>query len=110
MADVTVVINKRNYTVSCDDGQERHVLQLAAAVDKKVQELVAAMGQIGDQRLLVMAGILLADQIEDVRREAAEKEKTMRQRLTEEIGAELAQSLEAASVRVEALAAEVERA
>jgi cell division protein ZapA len=110
MADVTVVINKRNYTVSCDDGQERHVLQLAAAVDKKVHELVAAMGQIGDQRLLVMAGILLADQIEDMRREAQDREKAMRARVTDEIAAELAQSMEAAAQRIEALANEIERA
>jgi cell division protein ZapA len=110
VADVTVVINRRTYTVSCDDGQERHVMQLAAAVDKKVQELVAAMGQIGDQRLLVMAGILLADQVEDMRREVADKEKSLRARVTDEIAAEAAQSMEAAALRIEALANEAERA
>ena len=69
MSQVSITINKRTYTVACDDGQEGHLHSLAANVDGRIAELVAGMGQIGDQRLLVMASLLLADELEDVKSE-----------------------------------------
>ena len=65
MAQVSVIINGRKYQVACDDGQEAHLSRLAAYVDKRVGELVAAVGQVGDARLLVMATLLVADELSD---------------------------------------------
>ncbi len=65
MAQVAVNINNRSYRIACDDGQEEHLQRLAQFVDKKVGELVAAVGQIGDTRLLVMASLLVADELSD---------------------------------------------
>ncbi len=65
MAQVSVVINGRKYQVACDDGQEAHLARLASYVDKRVGELVAAVGQVGDARLLVMASLLVADELAD---------------------------------------------
>lgn len=65
MAQVAVTINNRSYRIACDDGQEEHLQRLAAFVDKKVSELVASVGQIGDTRLLVMASLLVADELSD---------------------------------------------
>lgn len=65
MAQVAVTINNRSYRIACDDGQEEHLQRLAQFVDKKVAELVAAVGQIGDTRLLVMASLLVADELSD---------------------------------------------
>ena len=63
MAQVDVAINGRSYQIACDDGQEAHLSQLGQYVDKRVRELVSAVGQIGDSRLLVMASLLIAHEL-----------------------------------------------
>lgn len=65
MPQVDVTINGRHYQIACDEGQEAHLAQLASYVDDRVQELVAAIGQVGDARLLVMAALLVADDLAD---------------------------------------------
>ncbi len=65
MAQVTVSINRREYRISCDEGEEEHLSELARFVDKRVGELVEAVGQIGDTRLMVMASLLIADELAD---------------------------------------------
>ena len=65
MALVTVTINGRDYEIACDDGQEAHLSRLGTYVDKRIGELVAAVGQVGGARLLVMASLLLADELSD---------------------------------------------
>ena len=65
MAQVTVTINDRRYNVACDDGQEAHLTRLGAYIDRRVGELVAAVGQIGDAKLLVMVSLLIADELSD---------------------------------------------
>ena len=65
MAQVSVTINGRKFQIACDDGQEAHLARLGDYVDKRVSELVAAVGQIGDAHLLVMASLLVADELSD---------------------------------------------
>ena len=65
MGQVDVSINGRSYQVACDDGQEDHVRQLGEYVDRRVQELVASVGQVGDSRLLVMSSLLVADELSE---------------------------------------------
>jgi len=65
MAQISVTINNRKFDIACDDGQEAHLARLAAYVDKRIGELVAAVGQIGDARLLVMSSLLIADELSD---------------------------------------------
>lgn len=65
MSEVSVTINGRSYTVSCDDGQEDHLQLLAGHIDEKVAELAEGVGQIGESRLLVMASLLIADELSD---------------------------------------------
>jgi cell division protein ZapA len=66
MAQVTVTINGRKYDIACDDGQEAHLTRLSQYVDRRVDELVAAVGQVGDARLLVMTSLLVADELSEV--------------------------------------------
>lgn len=65
MAHVTVTVNGRRYPISCDDGQEAHLARLGTYIDKRVGELVAAVGQVGDAQLLVMVSLLIADELSD---------------------------------------------
>ena len=66
MAQLKVSILGRSYEVACDDGQEAHLSRLGAYVDKRINELVAAVGEVGEARLLVMVALLLADELSDV--------------------------------------------
>jgi cell division protein ZapA len=68
MAHVTVTIAGRAYRMACDDGQEEHLARLGQEVDAKIDQLRAAFGEIGDQRLSVMAAITIADELSETRR------------------------------------------
>ena len=65
MATVTIHINDRAYSIGCDDGQEAHLAKLAEYLDGRVRELAASIGQVGDARLLVIAGLLISDELSD---------------------------------------------
>ncbi len=111
MSEVTVTINKRSYQISCDDGQEDHLRGLARDVDKRVVELVAGMGQIGDQRLLVMAGLLLADEVNEANAEIEGlNAATQQSDVMSAPEASLTAGIDALSARIEALAEELEQA
>lgn len=73
MGQVSVNINGRTYQIACDNGQEEHLEKLSEYVNKKIGDLVSAVGQIGDAHLLVMASVLIADELSDAlsRQEAA---------------------------------------
>jgi cell division protein ZapA len=64
MGQVTVSVNGRRYTVGCDDGEEEHVEYLAEFIDKRVHELTEAVGHVGEDRLLLMAALLIAEDLE----------------------------------------------
>jgi cell division protein ZapA len=63
MAQVTVTVNGRPYQMGCDDGEEAHVRELAAFIDSHVQNLVREVGQVGEARLLLMAAMLVSDEL-----------------------------------------------
>lgn len=71
MAQVNIRINGRTYEVNCEDGQEQHVQRLANALANTVGELVKQVGQVGDARLLVMAGLVMADEMAEQKAELA---------------------------------------
>lgn len=68
MAHVTVTIAGRAYRMACDDGQEEHLTRLAQDVDARIEQLRGAFGEIGDQRLSVMAAITIADELAEAKR------------------------------------------
>ena len=63
MAHVELEINERKYKIACDNGQEAHLKKLGDYVEGRVQELVTSIGQVGNSRLLVMASLLIADEL-----------------------------------------------
>lgn len=65
MGQVTVGINGRSYTVGCDNGQEDHVSELAAYLDHHIAELKEQMGSVGDTRLILLAGLMVADELSE---------------------------------------------
>jgi len=108
MAQVDVVINDRSYPIACDDGQDGHLTQLADYVDKRVQELVSSVGQVGDARLLVMASLLIADELsESLASLNGQKAPQQDNSPTME---HLAQTMENLADRIERIAAQLEAA
>lgn len=74
MAQVSVTIAGRPFRMACGDGEEAHLEGLAAMVDQKITELRGAFGEIGDQRLTVMAAISVADELSEVNKKLARLE------------------------------------
>lgn len=68
MLQVSVAVGGRQYDVACPEGQEPHLQELAAHLDTKVQKLMTATRQAADQRLLIMAALLVADELFDQRK------------------------------------------
>jgi len=68
MPHVSVTIGGRAYRLSCNEGEEPHLAALAAQVDSKITEMRGAFGEIGDQRLVVMAALTIADQLSEAKR------------------------------------------
>ncbi len=69
MAQISLNVHGRSYQVTCDDGQESHLLKLADHIDGKMAELEGSVGQLGEQRLLFMACLLIADELFDAQRQ-----------------------------------------
>jgi cell division protein ZapA len=72
MGHVTLTLNGRAYRLRCDDGEERRLVALADHVRGKVDALVAEFGQVGDDRLLLMAALLVADEYFEARERLGE--------------------------------------
>ena len=76
MAQVVVTIAGRTYRMNCEDGQESHLQGLASDIDRRTGELRGSFGEIGDQRLVVMTALTIADELDGAKRkiEALEAE------------------------------------
>ena len=71
MAQVTIRINGYAYAVSCEDGQEAHLSEMASEIDRRITSIKAIGGQSGEARLLVLASLLLADELHDTKTDLA---------------------------------------
>ena len=66
MAQVTVKINGYVYAVGCEDGQEAHLLSMVEQVERRITSIKALGGPNGEARLLVLASLLMADELHDL--------------------------------------------
>jgi cell division protein ZapA len=67
MGQVSVTLNDRIYRLVCGDGEEDRLVELAAYVRTKVEQLRAEVGHVGDERLVLMAALTIADELFDAR-------------------------------------------
>ena len=75
MGQVTVTLNGRSYRLECGDGEEERLRQLAAHVRERMDKLVAEFGQAGDERLALMAALLVTDELFDARQRVVDLER-----------------------------------
>ena len=116
---VTVAVNNRLYQVGCEAGQEQHITRLASYIDTKVKELAGQAGQVGDARLLLMASLLVADELADAYDDLENLRKTNSQLSREldhfkggaakEAEERLAKSIGAVAARMKSAAERLER-
>lgn len=71
MPEVSVEINGRKYRMACEEGQEEHLLGLAQRFNTTVDGFKGSFGEIGDNRLTVMAGIAVLDELVEAERQMA---------------------------------------
>jgi cell division protein ZapA len=67
MGQVSVTLNGRTYRLSCGDGEEARLLALSEHLRAHIDKLVAQLGQVGDDRLLVMAALMITDELFEAR-------------------------------------------
>jgi cell division protein ZapA len=75
MGQVGLTVNGRPFAVTCDDEQEARIRRLGEYVDAKVAEFVRSVGQVGEARLLLLAALVIADELADAN-EALRRERT----------------------------------
>jgi cell division protein ZapA len=110
MSEVSVAINGRPYKIACDDGQEPRIRRLAQYVDARVGEFVKSVGQVGESRLLLLAALVIADELSDAN-EALQQEQS-RARAAESTAGDAADAaasgIHGLAQRIEAIAARLE--
>lgn len=67
MGQITIALNGRSYRLACGDGEETRLTELAAYVSQRVSELANEFSQVGDDRLIVMAALMITDELFDAR-------------------------------------------
>lgn len=91
MPEVNVEINGRKFRMACEEGQEEHLLGLAQRFNTTVEGFKGSFGEIGDNRLTVMAGIAVLDELVEAERQLAKARQDM-EKLQEASDANIAQS------------------
>ena len=78
MANITIKFNGKNFLLSCDDGQEEHLEELSLHLNKKFGELKNNLGNIGENKLLLITSIKIMDEYFETRKKINEKKQEMK--------------------------------
>jgi len=107
VAQVRINVNGVGYAVTCDDGQEARVRDLASAFDERVQALAEQIGQVGDARLMLLAALTVCDELHEAlaARQNAEARVADLDSASEDSAAKV---LQAAAARVRAISARLD--
>jgi len=104
MPQISLSINGRSYPVACNEGEEQRLRELARGIDAKVAGFARQVGQAGEARLLVLAALLLADELA----EANETLRGLGAQAPVADNAAIAAGMDRLAARVEAVASRLE--
>lgn len=113
MAQVTLRLNGYSYTIGCKDGEERYLQDLARQVERRIERVRGLGMQGGEAWTLVMASLLMADELHDLAKEILPSTTSERVQRAERLIAEnelREQKLNLLAERAEGIAAELESA
>lgn len=117
MPEVNVEINGRKFRMACEDGQEAHLMGLAERFNSHIDAFKGDFGEIGDNRLTVMAGIAVLDELAEAERRIAELTRDVAELTeagqaltleTEELERNFSKRLAEAARRMEAVATAID--
>jgi cell division protein ZapA len=108
MAQVNLTVNGRPFAVTCDDGQEARILRLGEYVDAKVAEFVRNVGQVGEARLLLLAALVIADELADANEGLRQERNGVHDAAASAAVDAAANGIHGLAQRVEAIAARLE--
>ena len=77
MANVNVKFNGKEFLLSCDDGQEEHLEELSINLNKKFEDLKSELGNIGENKLLLITSIKVMDEYFEKKKKVNEKKKEL---------------------------------
>jgi cell division protein ZapA len=77
MANVNIKFNNKDYLLSCDDGQEESLKKLTKFLDKKYSELKDKLGNIGENKLLLITTIQLIDEYFDLKQKVTDQKNKL---------------------------------
>lgn len=83
MADVTISVGGKNFDVACQDGEEHFLRAAAKMLDDEAQVLVNQVGRMPEARMLLMAGLMLADKTASMEDRVKEVQGTLTEREAE---------------------------
>ena len=77
MANVNIKFNGKEFLLSCDDGQEEHLEELSLHLNKKFEDLKTSLGNIGENKLLLITSIKIMDEYFETKKKIEEKKREL---------------------------------
>ncbi|MCB2082156.1 MAG: cell division protein ZapA [Hyphomicrobiales bacterium] len=106
MPIVDINLGSRTFQLACGEGQESHLKSLAKDLDKRVQELAGSIQTNSETLILVMAALMLQDELNELQEQA----KSFEPPDTHDVDVAVAETLETVAEYVEAIAERVKKA
>ena len=112
MGQVSVTLNGRTYRLKCGEGEENHLIALAEYLGSHVDTMKRKFGQVGDDRLILMASLLVTDELWELRRQMQElksslaearRDRSVADELVKSVQVDLAQRVSSVADRLEML-------
>ncbi|MGB2933321.1 MAG: cell division protein ZapA [Methyloceanibacter sp.] len=112
MGQVSVTLNGRTYRLECGEGEEAHLIALAEYLGSHVDTMKIKFGQVGDDRLILMASLMVTDELWEARRQLQElkgamaelrRDRSAADETTSSLRTDLAEAISAAADRLETL-------
>ena len=77
MANVNITFNGKEFLLSCDDGQEEHLIELAEQLNNKFVDLKSQLGNIGENKLLLITSVKVMDEYYETKKKIEEKKREL---------------------------------
>lgn len=115
MSSLRTTVYGKEYTLACDDGQERHLQQLVALVQERTERLSGHLGHVPDNLMLLYSALMIADELHESRSEVAKLKQHIQQisagihtgASSAELETAMAHTLQDIASRIETIAAKL---
>jgi cell division protein ZapA len=79
MANVSIKFNGKQFLLSCDDGQEEHLEELLIQLNKKFNELKNDLGNLGENKLLLITAVKVMDEYHETKKNVEQKKNELKE-------------------------------